>query len=433
MHSQVALVVVLLLATPSATELIDDGIDVSVDKNGEHDTVETFGSRGSGFSELSLDNPSDAYYHHERSRIARAVLEEEGSSSLDSDLLIDVEQTTRNADLRHTSTPPPKTIPKTTTRQVIYMERIFKRRSLLAINFTNSPISFDHRSSVQQPEGATVQNPKTTKTVVERTTLTAVPETDQSTRYDDLPLEEDGFLPHIYRRTRRRGDTFDPTASVQTDPPFSTAPATETAAFTSSITERVTELFSVESSTDDNVATSIQNTPAKNDAYTSPVTHTYAISNAKTDSMTSVTHSQYNTLSENNKNSKITPSASAVLITQSVPQVTDTTGGTPAVNTGPTSSTHMYTYSTHLNFVDPKICTHTPDDTFNIDLFHEVLFSRVDCSGHVAIFGDNVTLDSGLSASLFLTIYKRLQLGGLIMSRLADELNDYIYRPADFI
>lgn len=431
MHSRVILVIVFIVASSSATELVDDGTDASIKKRDEHNNVETFGNRGSGFSESSLDDPNNVYYHNEHRRIARAVPEEEGSSSLASDSPTDVEQTTRKTNLSHLPTLPSQMVPETTTRQVIHTEMMFKRRSLLTINLSNYPIPFNHRLSTTRPEKATVQNLRTTRTATKETSP-VVPETDQSTRYDDLPLEEDGFLPHIYRRTRRRGDTFDPTASIQTDPPISTAPATT--GFASSVTERVTELFSVESSTDDNVVTSIQSTPAKDDASTAPATHTYTISSPESDAATSVNYPRHSISSEKNKISQNTLSASSVLITQGVSPITHTTEEMPSTGSNPIlNSTHPYDHSTPPNFIDPKICTHTPDDTFDITLFHEVLFSRIDCSGHVAIFGHNITLDSGLSASLLLTIYKRLQLGGLIVSRLADELNDYIYRPADFI
>lgn len=401
-------VLVLSLATSSiATEKTSDyGIDAFTTKNDGSESVETFGSRGSGYSESSLDDPNNVYYHNERTRVARAVLEEEEGSSLsESDSSKPaITETTRTPDLSHLSTPPKIVLQ---TKQVTNTEKIFRRRSLLTIDLTNPSLTFDHRSPTPQLIKKDAPGPKTTKTPIETITSTVVPETIPMTMYDDL-LEE-GLQP-IVRRTkakRARGDNFE----IPTGEYTSYVPTRDPTSLTPS-TIHVTESFSVESSTDDNIAISIRSIPIRNDASTIPVTRTHTTSVPKTSGETFLTPT---TLSNDiNKISETIPPASAVIFTQSAPPV-------------------AYVSPVPLNFVDPDICTHTPDETFDITLFREVIFSRVDCSGHVAIFDHNTTLDSGLSASLFLTIYKRLHLGGLIMTRLADELNDYIYRPADFV
>lgn len=418
------LVVVLSFATSSsATEKTEYDIDALGNTNGGSEPAETFGSRGSGFSESSLDDSNNAYYHNDHQRIAREVPEtEEGSSSIDSDPLKDVvERTTRRSGPDHPSTSFPTAVPKTTT-QVIHTEEDPSERSLLAVDPTNSPLPFDHRSATPRSGESTAPNLRTTRMSADTTTSTAAPETMD---YDEL---EEGELQPIVRRTkakRSRGDTFDPPTGNYS----SYAPTTEPVPSTLS----VTEFSSAESSTDDNVAISIQNTSPGNDVSTTPVPRTHITPN--TDAVASPAYTYHTAPSDiNNKALETTTLASAVVITQGTSPVTHTIGGTPSVDPKDAlGNTRPYVRSTHMTFVDPEICTHAPKDGFDIDLFHEVLFSRVDCSGHVAIFGHNVTLDSGLSASLFLTIYKRLHLGGLIMSQLADELDDYIYRPADFL
>ncbi|CCE57109.1 M116 protein [Murid betaherpesvirus 1] len=69
---------------------------------------------------------------------------------------------------------------------------------------------------------------------------------------------------------------------------------------------------------------------------------------------------------------------------------------------------------------------------FVLSAFTRVTFSRAECASDVAIFNDSLIIDPGLGASVFLTIYKRLSLTNR-MIRLASELTEYTYTPADFI
>ncbi|ACE95615.1 M116 [Muromegalovirus C4A] len=69
---------------------------------------------------------------------------------------------------------------------------------------------------------------------------------------------------------------------------------------------------------------------------------------------------------------------------------------------------------------------------FVLSAFTRVTFSRAECASDVAIFNDSLIIDPGLGASVFLTIYKRLSLSNR-MIRLASELTEYTYTPADFI
>lgn len=136
MRSLTLLVLVLNVATSSPVPLnaFDYEVDIPHDEGEAFETVETFGTRGSGFSESSFDNPNDPYYRNERTRIAREVPAEEGSSPLDSDLLIDIiEERTGGPNLKSVVTPFPKTVSET-TKQVTHANETFKGRSLLSID-----------------------------------------------------------------------------------------------------------------------------------------------------------------------------------------------------------------------------------------------------------------------------------------------------------
>lgn len=82
--------------------------------------------------------------------------------------------------------------------------------------------------------------------------------------------------------------------------------------------------------------------------------------------------------------------------------------------------------------LNPELCTHPGTRTFDITRFDGVTFSRVDCTSAIAIFDGAVSLDPGLSASIFVAIYKRLRVQGKI-PRLIEELDDYLYQPADLV
>nr|WEG69105.1 protein UL116 [Mastomys natalensis cytomegalovirus 2]WEG69243.1 protein UL116 [Mastomys natalensis cytomegalovirus 2]WEG69382.1 protein UL116 [Mastomys natalensis cytomegalovirus 2]WEG69520.1 protein UL116 [Mastomys natalensis cytomegalovirus 2]WEG69658.1 protein UL116 [Mastomys natalensis cytomegalovirus 2] len=80
----------------------------------------------------------------------------------------------------------------------------------------------------------------------------------------------------------------------------------------------------------------------------------------------------------------------------------------------------------------PSPCAYHSNASFDISLFDHVTFTRVSCPTDVAIFDKHTAIDSGLTASLFITIYKRLGLW-YGMARLIDELSEYTYTPADFV
>lgn len=437
MHLSILVVLVVGVATssyvPQDVSEYENEDFIGVD--GTTGSMDTFDNRASGFAESSLDNPENTYYHNDHIRVAREIQVEEGSSPVDSDPLKDApeDRTTRP------NVNPPPTLPSEgvskTTKQVIDTNRMFRKRSLLAIDLTNSPITSD-RSPTEQPEtGLTMM--KTTAN------LTSDPEMEQTTDYDDLPLEDIEPNPsHIVRRKDTRGDTF--YTSPGSVPIMSTKPSSAA----TTIVKQIVKLSSTVPVTDTPTAPSTRITPtttttehvtessASDIISTTPavsITKTYTTSSSIADDTTTLDYSQHSPSAKTNKTSKSITSVSVVLTTQGISSVPHTNKDTSVVTSIPiTNNTYLYDYSTVLTFVNPEICTRAINDTFDISLFHGVLFSRVDCSGHVAIFDRNVTLDSGLVASLLLTIYKRLGVGGLIMAQLADELNDYIYRPADF-
>ncbi|AKB93303.1 b116.1 [Murid betaherpesvirus 8] len=82
----------------------------------------------------------------------------------------------------------------------------------------------------------------------------------------------------------------------------------------------------------------------------------------------------------------------------------------------------------------PCISNYTQDINTSLALssFDHVTFTRVDCPTDIAAFDKGLVIDSGLGASLFITIYKRLNLVTKML-RLVEELNEYTYTPADFV
>lgn len=91
----------------------------------------------------------------------------------------------------------------------------------------------------------------------------------------------------------------------------------------------------------------------------------------------------------------------------------------------PTSTSAVYTTTSFP-------CDWKDDEPFDISAYQTVTFTKVTCRTNLAIFDGKTAIDSGLSASLFLTIYKRLHLS-MRMLHLVDELNEYTYSPADFV
>lgn len=91
-------------------------------------------------------------------------------------------------------------------------------------------------------------------------------------------------------------------------------------------------------------------------------------------------------------------------------------------------------YSSIFDIVtaSPSPCAYHSNASFDISSFDHVTFTRVSCPTDVAIFDKHTAIDSGLTASLFITIYKRLGLW-YGMARLIDELSEYTYTPADFV
>lgn len=93
---------------------------------------------------------------------------------------------------------------------------------------------------------------------------------------------------------------------------------------------------------------------------------------------------------------------------------------------------HTMSKPLFVDITTNKVCTYQDGFSFNISMFNSVTFTRVDCPMDIAVFDNVVAVDSGLSASVFLTIYKRLRLFTK-MPRLIEELNEYVYTCADLI
>lgn len=96
------------------------------------------------------------------------------------------------------------------------------------------------------------------------------------------------------------------------------------------------------------------------------------------------------------------------------------------------NSTQTPTPTSAVYTTTPFSCDLEDDEPFDLSAYQTVTFTKVTCRTNVAIFDGKTAIDSGLGASLFLTIYKRLHLS-MRMLHLVDELNEYTYSPADFV